>query len=57
MAIQQNAYPLRIDRSAMDKLKVIARENGRSVNKEVEVLIKEAIKKYEAENGTIQIGE
>lgn len=55
MAIQQNPYPLRVDKEVMDKMKIIAREHGRSVNKEVETLMKEAIKQYESENGTISV--
>lgn len=46
-------YPLRIPDEHMDKLKIIAKENGRSVNKEIEILIKKHIQKYESENGEI----
>lgn len=52
---QQNPYPLRIDINAMMKFKIIAKENGRSVNKEIEILIKHAITEYEKENGEIKI--
>lgn len=50
---QANPYPLRIDIGLMDKLKFIAAENGRSVNKEIEFLIKDAIRRFEAQNGEI----
>lgn len=53
--IQQNPYPLRIDSILMEKIKVIAAENGRSVNKEIEFLVKQSIKKYEEANGTIDV--
>lgn len=52
---QANPYPLRIDRTTMEKFKVIAAENGRSVNKEIEFLIKSAIAEYEESNGAIDI--
>lgn len=55
MAIQQNPYPLRIESSLMEKFKVVASTNGRSVNKEIEFLIKQAIKLFEAENGQIRL--
>ena len=55
MAVQQNAYPLRVDSVIMEKIKIIASENGRSVNKEIESLMKAAVKRYELENGIISI--
>ena len=33
MGLQANPYPLRIDKTLMAKFKVIANDNGRSVNK------------------------
>lgn len=53
MAIQANPYPLRIDKTVMHKTKVIAAINGRSVNKEIEFRLKEAIVAYEKEHGPI----
>ncbi|HCM23407.1 MAG TPA: TraY domain-containing protein [Ruminococcaceae bacterium] len=55
MAIQSNPYPLRVEKSIMDKFKVIAKENGRSVNKEIEALMKSTITEYEKTNGTISV--
>lgn len=52
---QQNPYPLRIDPILMGKFKNIAKENGRSVNKEIEILIKRSIADYEKENGEITV--
>jgi len=43
MALQPNPYPLRIDNNVMDKIKEIAKENGRSVNKEIEFILKKHI--------------
>ena len=44
-----NPYPLRIDEDLMEELKLLAKEESRSVNKEIEHLIKEAIKKNKKE--------
>lgn len=52
---QANPYPLRVDKLLMGKLRVIASGNGRSVNKEIEMLIKQAVQAYEKENGPIEI--
>lgn len=57
MSIQQNPYPLRVDKSVMDKFKVLAKYNGRSVNKEIEILMREAVEKYESIHGVIQISD
>lgn len=45
-----NPYPLRNDEELMEELKEMAEAHSRSVNKEIEYLIKEAIKKYRIEN-------
>lgn len=50
---QSNPYPLRVDKTIMDKFKVIAAENGRSVNKEIENAMKNVIRSYEQQNGEI----
>ena len=52
---QANPYPLRVDRTIMEKFKVIASNNGRSVNKEIEMLMKQVIADYEQNNGSIEI--
>lgn len=57
MAIQQNPYPLRIDKTVMQKTKVIAAVNGRSVNKEIEFLLREKISDYESRNGVIPVSD
>ena len=53
MAMQANAYPLRIDPNVMAKIKVIAAFSGRSANKEIEFQLRQAIASYEAEHGEI----
>ena len=55
MAYKPNPYPLRVDERIMAKFKVIAKENGRSVNKELEMAMKSLIRSYERENGPIVI--
>lgn len=57
MAIQANPYPLRVDKSVMQKMKVIAAYNGRSLNKEIEFRLREAISVHEKEHGSIPIQE
>lgn len=52
---QANPYPLRVDPVLMDKFKVLAAENGRSVNKEIEFLMKQAVHRYESENDAIAV--
>ena len=55
MATQANPYPLRVDPVLMNKIKVIASVNGRSVNKEIEIRIKQVVSQYEAEYGKINV--
>ena len=47
-----NPYPLRIDEELMNELKQLAEEHSRSVNKEIEFLIKEALKKHKEKNNS-----
>ncbi len=44
---------IRIDKESLDKLHYIANHKGRSVNKEILVLIKDAIEQHEQEHGEI----
>lgn len=55
MAQRPNPYPLRLDDAVMEKTKHIARENGRSVNKEIEFQLKAIIAAYEKEHGPIPL--
>lgn len=52
---QTNPYPLRVDKILMEKFKTLASNSGRSVNKEIEFLMKQAVLQYEKENGAIDI--
>lgn len=53
--VQANPYPLRVDKLVMDKFKIVAADNGRSVNKEIETLMKRAVADYEQRNGQIDV--
>ena len=53
--MQENPYPLRINKQLMAKFKAVAAAEGRSVNKQIEVLIKQAVQEFERENGLIQL--
>lgn len=55
MALQANPYPLRIDKTVMDKMRVIASTNGRSVNKEIEYHLKIVVSDYESQHGSISL--
>ena len=46
---QPNPYPL------LEKFKVIAKAHGRSVNKELEMMIKSSVIQYEDLHGMIEI--
>lgn len=39
----------------MEKLRVIAKNNGRSINKEIETMIRQYIAAYEKEHGEIEV--
>jgi hypothetical protein len=50
-------YTLRIDQVYLDKIRYIAEENGRSANREIELMIKRRIKNYEEEHGEISLND
>ena len=52
---EKKPYPLRIESVTMEKFKHVAAENGRSVNKEVEMLMKQAVQDYERLHGPIAL--
>ncbi|MDA2567383.1 Arc family DNA-binding protein [Bacillus cereus] len=47
MAQQTPKFTLRIPSELLEKLRSIAEENGRSVNKEIEILIKKHVANFE----------
>ena len=54
---QANPYPLRVERAVMEKFKVVASNHGRSVNKEIEMLMKQAVADYEREHGRMEVSD
>ena len=48
---------VRTTREIIEKMKIISEENGRSISKETEILIKKHIKRYEEYNGEIKLPE
>ncbi len=48
-------FSLRVSENLLDKIKIIAQENKRSANKEIEFALTQYVKKYEAENGKIEM--
>lgn len=50
-------FSLRIHPIIMQKMKVIAENNGRSVNKEIEQILKWVVEDYENQKGKIKIEE
>ena len=50
---RHTAYPLRIPKEYREKLSYIAGENVRSMNAEIELLVKKRIAAYEKANGEI----
>lgn len=57
MASDLPRYTLRIPQTYLDKIRYIAEENGRSANKEIELMIKQRIKDYEDTHGEIVVSE
>lgn len=55
MGKQMNPYPLRVSEPTFSKLKIVAKENDRSLNGQIENILKAFIANYEKENGTIEI--
>ncbi len=53
MTPRPNPYPLRVDREILEKIKVIAKINGRSLNKEIEIVLRQYKNEYESKNGPI----
>ena len=47
---------VRIDEEMLHKLHIVADYEGRSANGQITVLIRDCIKRYEEENGKIELG-
>ena len=48
-------YTLRVPQEYLDKIRYIAEENGRSANREIELMLKVRISDYEKKHGEIKI--
>lgn len=48
-------FSLRVSEDLMSKIKTIAKCNKRSANKELEFIIENYVKRYENENGKIDV--
>ncbi len=55
MGQQENPYPLRIEKEVMDKIRVLAKENGRSINKQIEFSLKQYLAAHEKDHGPIAV--
>lgn len=51
---QEAPFSVRIEKGTMDKMRILAKENGRSLNKQIEFAVKQYLKAYEAENGEVK---
>lgn len=50
-------FSLRVSENLLEKIKYIAELNKRSANKEIEFVLEQYIRKYEAEFGKIELPE
>lgn len=57
MPSKKPVIAVRTNTEIIEKMKIIACENGRSISKETELLIKDHIKTYEKYNGEIKTTE
>ena len=55
MTSQQTPYSLRIDEILMAKVNVIAGEQRRSINMEIERMVELGVAQYEEEHGAIHV--
>ena len=55
MAVQQNAYPLRLNETLAKKIKALAKLNDRSYKGQIENILKKYVAEYEQENGEIKV--
>ncbi|EHW6680185.1 Arc family DNA-binding protein [Listeria monocytogenes] len=53
--MSKTSYPLRLDDDLMEKLKLIAEKNSRSLNKQLEFIIKNYLVDYEEKNGEVTL--
>lgn len=56
MAVSYN-FPLRLEDDIREKLRYLATKNCRSLNKEIEFVVRQYIESYEKEHGEIPLPE
>ena len=54
MGKQANPYPLRLSEPTLSKVKTLAKLNDRSLNGQIENILKKYVAEYEKENGEIK---
>lgn len=54
---KNKTYPLRLDNELMEKIRIIANQEDRPISKQIERVMREYVKQYEQEHGTIQIND
>lgn len=52
---KNKTYPLRLDNELMEKIRIIANQEDRPISKQIERVMREYVKQYEKEHGTIEI--
>lgn len=52
---KNKTYPLRIDNNLMEKIRTIANTEDRTINKQIERMLKESVEQYEHTHGSIKI--
>ena len=52
---KNKTYPLRIDNSLMDKIRIIAEKEDRKINQQIERMLRIEVQNYEKENGAINL--
>lgn len=57
MADYKKSYTLRINETLLDKIRVVAARNKRSINAQIEYLIQQCVEEFETKHGEIKIDE
>ena len=52
---KNKTYPLRIDNELMEKIRTIANTEDRTINKQIERMLKESVEQYENKHDNIKI--
>ncbi len=55
MSVQSNPYPLRLEQEYMDKIRVLAKEERRSINMQLCIAVESYLEQYEKEHGEIHL--